>query len=246
MNQKKIRGIVIGDTNYSETSKILKVLTKDHGIISVMSKGCRRLKSSLRSASSKLVYADFNVCYKENGISTLTSVDIVSNFDNIKLDIKKISYASFLTELTTQVYNQNNDTGLFDLFISALLKIEEGFDPLIITNIIELKYLEYLGVKPSIDCCSICGSTSEIITLNSTSGGYICTKCYNNEELVSKKTITVIRMFYYVDIDKISKLELHDDTIKEINSFLDAYYDEYTGLYLKSKQFLKNLGKIGV
>lgn len=246
MKIEKIKGIVIGDTNYSETSKILKVLTKEHGIISVMSKGCRRLKSPLRSASAKLVYAYFNIVYKQNGISTLTSVDIIDNFDKIKLDIKNISYASFILELTTQVYNQNNDNELFDLLINGLIKINEGFDPLIISNIIELKYLEYLGVKPSIDCCSKCGSTNDIITLNSTSGGYICKDCYANEELVSKKTITVIRMFYYVDISKISKLELHDDTIKEINNFLDAYYDEYTGLYLKSKQFLKNLGKVGL
>ena len=27
---------------------------------------------------------------------------------------------------------------------------------------------------------------------------------------------------------------------KEINDFLDDYYDRYTGLYLKSKKFLKS------
>ena len=39
---KKIEGIVIGDTNYSESSKILNILTKDYGIIGVISKGCRK------------------------------------------------------------------------------------------------------------------------------------------------------------------------------------------------------------
>ena len=29
----------------------------------------------------------------------------------------------------------------------------------------------------------------------------------------------------------------------EINKFLDEYYDKYTGLYLKSKDFLKNIVK---
>ena len=31
---------------------------------------------------------------------------------------------------------------------------------------------------------------------------------------------------------------------KEINDFLDMYYDRYTGLYLRSKTFLKNLEKV--
>lgn len=34
-------GIVLGEVNYSESSKILKVFTKDYGLISIMSKGCR-------------------------------------------------------------------------------------------------------------------------------------------------------------------------------------------------------------
>jgi DNA repair protein RecO (recombination protein O) len=46
-------------------------------------------------------------------------------------------------------------------------------------------------------------------------------------------------MLYYVDISKISKLDLSNQTIKEISEFLDEYYDLYSGLYLKSKTFLK-------
>jgi DNA repair protein RecO (recombination protein O) len=51
-------------------------------------------------------------------------------------------------------------------------------------------------------------------------------------------------MFCYVDIAKISKLDISDQVKREINNFLDEYYDQYTGLYLKSKTFLKNLNKI--
>ena len=65
----KTEGIIVGETNYSESSKILKVLTKDYGLISVMSKGCRNIKSKLRGVSNKLTYGTFNFYYKENGIS---------------------------------------------------------------------------------------------------------------------------------------------------------------------------------
>ena len=33
--------------------------------------------------------------------------------------------------------------------------------------------------------------------------GYICRNCYNNEGLVSEKTIKMIRLYYYVDIKKL-------------------------------------------
>ena len=101
----------------------------------------------------------------EGIVSNLTSVDIKNPFKQIKKDISKISYASFLLELTEQVYKQNGDDKIYDLLIAALVKIEEGYDPMIITNILELKYLYFLGVMPVIDACSICGSKASIATL---------------------------------------------------------------------------------
>ena len=52
-------------------------------------------------------------------------------------------------------------------------------------------------------------------------------------------------MFYYLDISKITKLDISNQVKHEINDFLDEYYEQYTGLYLRSKSFLKNLNKIG-
>ena len=236
---KKIEGIVISDTNYSESSKILNILTKEYGIIGVISKGCRKVKSNLRTVSNKLIYGDFNIYYKENGLSTLISVDLKRYFKNILSDIVKISYATFLIELTNQTYKQNPNIEIYNLLIDGLNKIEDGFDPLIITNIIEVKYLEYLGIGLNVDGCNICGNQTDIVTLSGKSGGFICRECYTNEKIVSEKTIKVIRMLFYVDISKISKLELSNQTIKEISDFLDEYYDLYSGLYLKSKSFLK-------
>ena len=154
-------------------------------------------------------------------------------------DILKISYATYLIELTNQTYKQNPTRDIYNLLIEGLNKIEDGFDPLIITNIIELKFLDYLGIGINVDGCNICGNQTDIVTLSSKSGGFICKECYTNEKIVSDKAIKVIRMFYYVDLSKISKLDLSIQTVKEISEFLDEYYELYSGLYLKSKNFLK-------
>lgn len=236
---KKIEGIIVGDTNYSESSKILNILTRDYGIIGVMSKGCRRVKSNLRTVSNKLIYGDFNVYYKENGLSTLISVDLKKYYKNIMTDIIKISYATYLIELASQTYKQNPSIEIYSTLIEGLNKIEDNFNPLIITNIIELKYLDYLGIGINVDGCNICGNQTDIVTLSSKSGGFVCKECYTNEKIVSEKAIKIIRMLYYVDIPKISKLSLANQTIKEISEFIDEYYDLYSGLYLKSKKFLK-------
>ena len=235
-----VDGIVIATRNYSETSKIIDIFTKEYGIISVIAKGCKSLKSNLRSIADKLIYASFTIYYKKDKLSTLKEATVKSNFSSIKKDIKKISYASYIMDLTTQVYKQSNESEIYDLFISSLVKINENFEPLIITNIIELKYLNYLGIMLNLDGCSVCGCKN-VVTLSSNRGGYLCNKCRGNEFITSEKIIKLIRMYAYVEKNKITKLDLDIKIVKEIDNFLNIYYDSYTGLYLKSKNFLKAL-----
>ena len=48
-------------------------------------------------------------------------------------------------------------------------------------------------------------------------------------------------MFNYVDISKIKELNILPKNKNEINRFLENYYDRYTGIYLKSKDFLTQI-----
>ena len=244
MKIESIEGIILSETNYSESSKILNVLTKEHGLIGVISKGCRNIKSKLRGVSRKLLYGTLHIYYKPNGLSTLISIDVINSFSNTLMDLEKISYSSFVLDLTNQVLKQNDSEEIFDLLKDTLIKIEEGLNPMALTNILELKLLDYLGVSPSIDACSLCGSDKQIVTLSSSNGGYICKNCYQNEPLVSDKTIKMIRMYYYVDIKNIQKLDVSKEVTTEINRFLDDYYDRFTGLYIKSKNFINKINQI--
>ena len=235
---KKIEGVVISEYPFEEYSKIIKIFTKN-GIVSVIAKGAKKMKSPFFSVTTKLSYGVFNIMYKDNGLSKLVDADIFNDYRNIKKDIVKTSYATYITELITKVYKHENSTSIYDLYIMGLDKISEGYDPMIITDILRLKLLDYLGIKPIIDRCVECGNTSDIITISSYYGGYICKNCLRNEKIVSIKTIGLIRMFYYVDISKISKLDISNEIKIELNQFIDDYYERYSGIYLKSKIFLE-------
>ena len=243
MEVSKVKGIIISEKPYSETSKLLNVFTKEYGIVGIIAKGAKNLKSPLRSVTNKLTYGYFQFNYKEGKLSNLICVDVINPFNEIKKDLLKISYSSYLLELTSQVIKQSNEKDIFNLLEESLIKIEEGFDPIIITNILELKYLDYLGIKPELNSCSICGST-KILTISTTKGGFICSNCHTNEKIVDKKTIQILRMLYFVDISKISKISLSNETKKNIDSFINEYYDKYAGLYLKSKKFLNSIKNV--
>lgn len=237
----KIEGIILKESVYGESSKIIQVLSREYGLISIMCKGAKSVKSKLRASTLLFTYGYFNIYYKADKISTLISVDVISLLPNVRSDIVLIGYASFLSDLTLQVIKQNDNIDVFNDLVEAMIKIDNGLDPLIISNIIELKFLPYLGVGISLDGCSICGNKHDIVTLDGDAGGFLCKNCYRNERIVDSKTLKLIRMYYLIDIKSITNINISDKVKNEINTFIDKYYDRYTGLYLKSKEFLKNI-----
>ena len=237
----EVEGFILSETSYGETSKIINVWTKKYGVIGIMCKGAKSLKSKNRVSTIRFSYAKFNIYLKQGKLSTLVSADVINPLKKFRSDITLIGYLSYLTELTEQVIKQNNDSLLFDDFINSILKIEDGLDPLVITNILEIKYLEKLGVLFNLDECVVCGSKNNIVTINADKGGFICLNCLSNEVIVDKKVIKMLRMYYYVNIKSITNIKVEDNIKNTINKFLDMYYDRYTGLYLNSKNFLKNV-----
>lgn len=235
-----VDGIVISSTPFKESSKIINIFTKDMGVIGCIAKGSKSLKSKLRLPSEKFAYGTFHMYYKENGLSTLIDGDIKNHFINIKSDIVKISYLTYICELASNVYKESNDNEVYDLMESAILKIEDGLDPKIITNVLELQYLNYLGINLNLDNCVKCGS-SKIATLSLSKGGYVCNNCRTNEPILDEKVLKMLRLYYYVDISKISNLDIDKNVSDMINTLIDEYYEQYSGVYLKSKRIIKDL-----
>ena len=233
-------GIVVSSIPFKESSRIINILTKDMGIVGCIVKGCKSLKSKLRLPSEKFAYGTFHFYYKENGLSTLIEADIKNYFINIKSDIVKISYMSYLCELATNVYKESNNSEVYDILISALLKIEDNFNPKIITNIVEIQYLSYIGISLCLDSCVNCGST-KVVTLSTSRGGYLCSNCRNSEPILDGKILKLLRLYNYVDISKISNLDIDNEVSNAIDRIISEYYEDYSGVSTKSKKFLKEI-----
>ena len=166
-----VEGIILNTTLFGETSKIINVYTKEYGVIGIICKGAMSTKSKLRSVTDKLTYGVFTIYYKKDKLSTLVSASILNPFKNIKTDILLISYASYLADLVSQVIKQANDKEIYDDFINSLIKIDDGLNPVVITNILEVKLLKNLGVGLNLTSCINCGNKKEIVTLSTEKGG---------------------------------------------------------------------------
>ena len=233
-----LEGIVLKETRYSETSKVLQIITKDYGLISVIAKGALSPKSNLRSLTIPFLYGKFNINYKKDKLSILKGGNLIKLYGSSKGDLRLYAYLSFLSEITYSVLKENNNKDIYNIYKAGLDKLDEGLDYEVIKNIILFKYLKYLGIEPNLDVCSKCNTNTDFIAIDGKRGGYICSSCYHNERKIPDNFPKIINRFISVDINDIKEIKLKPEDAKIINEFLEEYYETFSAVYVNSKVFL--------
>ena len=241
MKSAVVTGVILHVTPFKENSEILQVLTKEEGLIGLLCRGSKNIKSKFLNKTRLYNYASFQIKFKSEGLSLVTEIKVINYYSYLHSSIILISYLVYIGSLSYQVAKQEQKREVLEILLSTLEKMNRGLDPLVLCNILELKYLKYLGINLNLEACVKCGKKTSIKTLNGEIGGLICDECYQNEYIVSKRTIYLIRYYATLDIDSLKEIRVSEVTKKEINLFLSNYYQNYTGLYLKLKNNLNKL-----
>jgi len=152
------KGLVLRETRVGEADKILTVLLKEYGKLSVSAKGARKTNSKFLSAAQLFCYADF-VIYAGKGFYSLASAQPIENFYGMAADYERLRVGAYVAELAdrTLMENLNCDAILYFLLVT-LKNIEKGaLAPEIIRGVFELKFLQLCGYSPEVGVCSECG-----------------------------------------------------------------------------------------
>lgn len=244
---QKIEGLVLRTTDYGESNKIVVIFTRENGKIGAMARGAKKPNSRLASVSQPLTYGHFLVMLG-SGLGSLQQGEIIHPLKSLKQDIFLTAYASYLVELTDKATEERKrNPYLFELLIQTLTYMDEGLDPQVLTNIYEMKLLNSFGLYPILDGCAICKETEGTFAFSIKEGGFICHRCIHNDPhhlKISPSVARLLRLFYYIDIHRLGSINVKDETKREIKKVIDAYYEEYSGLQLKTKKFLTQLEKL--
>ncbi|PTY83354.1 DNA repair protein RecO, partial [Heyndrickxia sporothermodurans] len=243
---QKCEGIVIRSTDYGETNKIVTVYTREFGKIGVMARGAKKPNSRLSAISQIFTYGYFLI-QTSTGLGTMQQGEMISSMRTIREDIFKTGYAAYIVDLLDKgVDDKNPNPFLFELLMQTLNYINDDYDNEIITNIFEMKMLNVLGLYPVMDQCAICGNQDGKFAFSIRENGLICHRCFERDPYrisLSQSTLKLLRLFYYFDLSRLGQISVKEETKKELRMIISMYYDEYSGLHLKSKKFLEQIDK---
>lgn len=241
---QKCEGIVIRSTDYGESNKVVTMYTREWGKIGVMARGAKKPNSRL-SAITQLFTHGYFLVQKGTGLGSLQQGEMATSMRSIHEDIFLTAYASYVVELTDKSTEDNKrNPYLFELLYQTLHYLNEGSDPDILVNIFEMKILNVLGLYPILNQCSVCARTDGHFAFSIREGGFLCHRCLDKDPYHLKlqpATVKLLRLFYYFDLSRLGHISVKDETKQELKKVISAYYDEYSGLHLKSKKFLNSI-----
>jgi len=244
---EKYEGIVIRTTDYGESNKIVTIFTREAGKIAGMARGAKKTNSRLASPTQLFTYGYFMI-HGNRGLGTMQQAELITSFRAIREDIFKTAYATYILDLIDKgTGEKERNPFIFELLLQTLQYINEEYDSEIVTNIFEMKMLNVLGFYPEMNRCAVCGNTEAQFGFSIKENGLICHQCFDTDPHffpLSQNAVKLLRLFYFFDIHRLGSISVKPETKKELKDIISLYYDEYSGLQLKSKRFLDQLDKL--
>ena len=243
MSSFKARGIVLREVYVGEYDKILTLLLKDIGKVSVSARGVRKPKSKLMSATTLFCYADY-IIYTGGKYYSISQADTIDGFYNLRNDLETLAYGTFFLELIDKTILEDNPANdILHLLIKSLYQLTKStVPPQLIARIFELKYLQYNGYTPQTNCCVICGNNTDNLSISSE--GIVCENCINLSSYTKQISHTCLYTINYIlssDLDHLFTFSVSDDTLKQLKAVNELLFNTHISVKLKSYDFIKEL-----
>jgi DNA repair protein RecO (recombination protein O) len=190
MSHAKATAIVLRTSDWSESSRIATLWTRELGKVRALAKGGRRLRSAFENALDLLTVCSIVLIRKSSSsLDLLTEAQVVQRFARLGSDLTALYAGYYLAELLAD-WTEDHDPhpALFDEALAALGDLGQGGDrgagevgPRVLR--FEMVFLREMGYQPVLDRCAGCSGALEEARLafGAQAGGVLCPRCQRSE-----------------------------------------------------------------
>jgi DNA repair protein RecO (recombination protein O) len=177
------RAIVIHAFDYLETSRVLRLLTRDAGVQSVLAKGVRRTRGKFGSGIDLFAEGDAQLYLKPTrDLHTLTTFDVTHSRAAIATDLDRFMAASAFAEVLQRIATGESNPSLYDAAVTTFDAIVEApVDTVAERTLAGLwQTAAAAGFAPSLDTCASCHTPIDpdvAATFSHAAGGALCPRC---------------------------------------------------------------------
>lgn len=174
--------IVLGRLDYSETSQILVLFTREHGKVRAIAKGARRGTKTRFAPGIDLLEIGtviFSVRHERaEGLATLTDWKQTQSLSGLRERLDRINAAQYAAEITARLTEDwDPHADLFDQLLDTMNRLADSNEVLELIVHFQLGLLDKIGSLPRFDACVVCDREADLTHFSSFEGGLICRNC---------------------------------------------------------------------
>lgn len=223
----KTEGIVLREVEINEADKLLDILSRDRGLLTVKARGVRRGSSPLKSACQLLTLSEFTL-QEYRGKLTVQEAHSLEQFRALRDQIELLALGSYFAQAAGVVAQEDApNPALLSLLCNALYALSRlAKPPLLVKAAFELRLACLAGFAPDLSACAYCGSeTPDRFDL---SRGLVCCEACKSPEDGIRMPLTIgmlvaMRYLVWCDPKKLFSFRLEEESLRMLSSVTEAY-----------------------
>ena len=250
MAAEQTTAIVLRTIEFSETSLIVTLLTRQFGRVSALAKGARRPKGPFEGSLDLLAVCRVVVIRKTNDtLDLLTEAKLHRRFRGGERSLERLYGGYYVADMLRQLLSDDHDPhpDAYDLAIQTLQQIDGTGEVASSLVFFDAQLLRMLGHAPGTDRCTDCGGevkSTARVGFALSAGGIVCCECRPRQ----RQTISVRQTV----IDEIKRLQSPNTTLPtsvksdfygELRAVLNRYIQTVVGSVPRMQPFLPAMTK---
>lgn len=242
---ENFQAIILYRSDFQEFDQIIKILTKEKGILTVFCPGVQKItsKNKYNLHLFSISYFELFLARNSGKISRLKRATSELIFENIYQDSETLLVAVYFNQLfliifdITQLYDYNF---YFNLLSNILSKLNDKKNLKKIFCFYTYFLLPILGIAWNLNNCNRCQNNKNIITFNFEESSFICQNCIKSTEKLLRLSLS--KSIYQLSKLKFSNLEewkISDNDLYYLVKIMIYLLKEKAGIFIKSLKQLQ-------
>jgi len=226
------QAICLRTVDYSETSQVVHLLTRQGGVVRLLAKGSKRPKS--KSGGPIDLFSEGSCVYagaRREGLGTLIEFAEGTAHPGLRNELRRLNAGLYMLELCAALLAEGDPApNAFALLGRALTRLEQAdSSPRAALAYFQWRLLRHVGLLGRMDACVSCGAAigRKGVYFSSSLGGMLCRDCEpaaTEKYAVSPSALAALAALAAAEAGKRPKLPVNQ---ADAANALLAYHVEY-------------------
>lgn len=242
----QVEAVVLTVRNWGEADRLVRVFSREQGLITAIAYGARRPRSQLAGGLQPFVQAQLSLLAGKQ-LEAVKQCDIVRSFQPLREDLPRMAYAGFLAELTAELCPERQaEPQVYELLLDAFRAMEVR-NPRLVALAASWQLFALAGLAPAYACCLQCGSVlSWPAAFEAGAGGGVCAGCHTSGQGVpfQEAAAELLGRFLQLDWKNLPDFRVSRQALLMLEELLLAYVESHVERPLRSTQFIRQVAAV--